>query len=137
MSQASSFRGIQGIREIRARIKPLVAWTKQFKPEQRTLTVKREDFDLIVRWPKAANAEEFVISQNGIYYDGFQLNFASGPGRYETHPKSTQEGFVHLGVAAEQARTDIANNIKDRADEAMDATRVHDGKTLSEFLSQR
>jgi hypothetical protein len=132
---ANSFRGIQGIREIRVRIKPIVEWTKRFKPEQRTLTLERKDFDLIARWPKAANAEEFVISHNGIFYDGLQLKYSSGHGRYETRPQIAQEDFVHAGIAAEQVGTTIANVMKDRADEVRDSQRVHAGKTLDQFLS--
>lgn len=55
MTQESSFRGIQGIRQIKARMGPLTAWYKKFKPNVHELILDRADYDLIARWPKAAN----------------------------------------------------------------------------------
>lgn len=82
MSSTSSFRGTQGIREIKARMVPLVAWYRQFKPEVDELVCERKDYDLLARWPKAANAEGFLISDNGIFYEGMRLTFGTGEGRY-------------------------------------------------------
>lgn len=38
------------------------------------------------------------------------------------------------GDVAQTAMTDIANRVKDAADEALDAQRVHGGQTLNEFF---
>lgn len=94
MTEASHFRGIQGIREIKTRMARLAHWNKQFRPDVRTLALGRKDFDLIARWPKAAKVEGFDVTHNGIFFDGFQLNYASGQGRYETRSKSQQEDFA-------------------------------------------
>jgi hypothetical protein len=83
MSQESSFRGIQAIREAKARLKPLAAWYKAFKPEVTDLVCSRKDYDLIARWPKAAHVEDFTVSDSGIYFDGFRLTFDTGQGRYD------------------------------------------------------
>jgi hypothetical protein len=83
MSQQSSFRGIQGIREAKARLAPLAYWYKRFKPDVTELVLSRKDYDLIARWPKAANIEDFTISDSGIYFDGFRLTFDTGQGRYD------------------------------------------------------
>ena len=42
--------------------------------------------------------------------------------------------FVLAGDVAQTILTGIANRQKDRADEALDAKRVHGGQTLDEFL---
>lgn len=83
MAIQSSFRGIQGIREIKARLLPLLEWYRQFKPEVSELVCEREDYDLIARWPKAANVEGFDVTDNGIFFKGMRLTFATGEGRYE------------------------------------------------------
>lgn len=43
--------------------------------------------------------------------------------------------FVHAGVVAQAVLAQIAINEKDRADEARDSMRVHNGMTLDEFLA--
>jgi hypothetical protein len=43
----------------------------------------------------------------------------------------------NAGEIAEQAVWDAANRAKDKADEARDSMRVHNGQTLDEFLSQK
>lgn len=91
MSNTSSFRGIQGIRDIKARMATLVAWYEKHKPEVRELVVERTDYDLIERWPKAASVEEFDVTDNGIFFKGMRLTYTTGQGRYEkpTGPEQT------------------------------------------------
>lgn len=83
MTEVSSFRGIQGIREAKARLAKLAAWYKTYKPDVSELCISRIDYDLIVRWPKAAHIEGFTASDSGIYYAGFCLTYDAGKGRYE------------------------------------------------------
>lgn len=83
MSQQSAFRGIQGIREIRARMTTLVAYYQRFRPDVNELVCSRKDYDLIARWPRAANAEGFLISDSGIFYEGLRLTYDTGQGRYD------------------------------------------------------
>lgn len=80
---SDSFRGIKGIRDIKARMVELVAWYEKFKPEVQELVCERADYDLIARWPKAADAEGFIISHNGIFYKGMRLTYDTGRGRYD------------------------------------------------------
>lgn len=91
MSQNSSFRGIQGIREIKSRMAPLVKWYREFKPDVDELICERKDYDLIARWPKAAGVEGFILSQNGIFYEGMRLTFDTGEGRYVKHSGPEQQ----------------------------------------------
>lgn len=63
MGVESPFRGIRGIEEIVARMTPLMDWTKQFKPEQKSLRLSRTDYDLVKRWPKAANVLGITVLQ--------------------------------------------------------------------------
>lgn len=93
MSQISSFRGIQGIREIKARMNTLVAWYEKHKPEVRELVIERKDYDLIERWPKAANVEEFNVTDNGIFFKGMRLTYTTGQGRYEK-PKGPEQAVI-------------------------------------------
>lgn len=90
MPQASSFRGIQGIREIKARMAELVSFYRKFKPEVTELVCSRDDYDLIARWPKAANVEGFSVTDNGIFYEGLRLTFDTGQGRYDKRPAPEQ-----------------------------------------------
>ena len=83
MSNTSSFRGIQGIREIKARMTTLVAYYAKFRPDVQELVCSRKDYDLIARWPKAANVEGFLISDAGIFYEGLRLTYDTGQGRYD------------------------------------------------------
>lgn len=82
---SDTFRGIKGIREIKARMIELVEWYRQFKPSVTEIVLERKDYDLIVRWPKAADFEGFVHSDNGVFYDGFRLTYDTGQGRYHKH----------------------------------------------------
>ena len=83
MSAISSFRGIQGIREIKARMASLVDYYRSFRPDVNELVCSRKDYDLIARWPKAANVEGFLISDSGIFYEGLRLTYDTGQGRYD------------------------------------------------------
>jgi hypothetical protein len=71
----STFRGIKGIRDIKARMVGLAKWYRQFKPGVTDIILERKDYDLIARWPKAADVD-------GIFFDGFRLTFDTGQGRY-------------------------------------------------------
>lgn len=83
MTAISSFRGIQGIREIKARMNTLVEFYRKFRPDVNELVCSRKDYDLVARWPKAANVEGFLISDSGIYYEGLRLTYDTGQGRYD------------------------------------------------------
>lgn len=83
MSQPSSFRGIQGIREIKTRMQSLVDFYRKFRPDVNELVCSRKDYDLVARWPKAANVEGFLISDSGIFYEGLRLTYDTGQGRYD------------------------------------------------------
>lgn len=47
------------------------------------------------------------------------------------------DDFTLAGDIAQTVVTTIANKQKDRADEALDARRVHDGMTLDEFMAKQ
>lgn len=48
-----------------------------------------------------------------------------------------KDTWHHAGYVAEMAVWDIANRVKDRHDETVDAMRVHNGMTLEEFLAKK
>lgn len=50
--------------------------------------------------------------------------------------KDAEDTWINAGDIAAQAVWDIANRVKDRCDEALDAMRVHNGMTLDEFLKK-
>lgn len=50
---------------------------------------------------------------------------------------STPETWHHAGYVAEMVVWDIANRVKDRHDETVDAMRFHNGMTLDEFLAKK
>lgn len=83
MSTANAFRGIKGIQEIMVRMAALVEYYERFRPDVKELVCERKDYDLIARWPKAANVEGFLISDAGIFYRGLRLTYDTGQGRYD------------------------------------------------------
>jgi hypothetical protein len=83
MTQESPYRGIQSIREAKARMIRLIAWYSKHKPEITELCVSRADYDLIARWPRAADVEGFVVNHNGIFYEGMRLKYDAVIGRYD------------------------------------------------------
>lgn len=93
MTDASSFRGIQGIREIKVRMGRLAQFYRDFKPEVKELVLGREDYDLIARWPRAAHAEGFAITDNGIFFEGLRLTFDTGQGRYDK-PNQPEQAVI-------------------------------------------
>jgi len=79
----SLFRGYRSIEEVRKRAEPLADWIKRHKPDQTYLTLQKKDYDLVVRWPKAAHAHEIEVTQSGVWFRGLQLTYDGGPGRYQ------------------------------------------------------
>lgn len=83
MAEPSYFRGLRGIQEIRDdKLRRLAEWLKANRPSCRQLTLKRKDYDLIARYPKAAGLAGFTVSDGSIFYDGFELRWDRSPGRY-------------------------------------------------------
>lgn len=92
-AQTSIFRGLRGIEDIKAMMAPMVDWLLAYKPEPRHLTLHRKDYDLIVRWPKAAKLAGFSISAEGIVtYKDIVLSYDKRPGRYSEHAKGVEHG---------------------------------------------
>ena len=89
-AQLSSFRGIQGIRDIKRKMSALVDFYQKFRPDVQELALSRSDYDLITRWPKAAQIEGFSITDNGVFYAGLRLTFDTGSGRYDKRSKPSQ-----------------------------------------------
>ena len=83
MAEGATFRGYWAIKEVLGRLDPLVAWTKQFKPQQRHVTLAKKDYDLIRRWPKAAHVHQIECVGPDTWYHGLELTYDGGPGRYD------------------------------------------------------
>lgn len=77
-----TFRGYWAIKEVLDRMQPLAEWTKQFKPQQRHLTLERKDYDLIRRWPKAAHIHGIECVGPETWFHEFELTYDGGPRRY-------------------------------------------------------
>lgn len=76
-------QGYRLIETIMKRVGPLADWTRQFKPEQQHLTLTRNDYDILKRWPVAAHAHD-VDAVNGreLWFRGLELTYDGGPRRY-------------------------------------------------------
>lgn len=85
-----TFRGYWAIKEVLDRMAPLAAWTKQFKPQQRHLTLPRKDYDLIRRWPKASHVHQTEVVGAEVWYHGLELTYDGGPKRYEKAAEPVQ-----------------------------------------------
>jgi hypothetical protein len=79
----STFRGFWSIAEVRERTVRFADWLQKFKLDCHEITLARKDFDLIRRWPKAAQLNEFTITDESVTFKGFKLKPAKGEGRYE------------------------------------------------------
>jgi hypothetical protein len=70
----SPFRGYSSIAEIVTRLRPLAEFYLSHKPDTLSLTLARRDFDLIRRWPQAAEMHGFAVAQDGgLTWHGFVL----------------------------------------------------------------
>jgi hypothetical protein len=64
-------------------LEPVANWMEKFKPSVKEITLKRADYDLIKRWPKAAELLHFRQAPDGtLRYKGFTLKFDKKPPRY-------------------------------------------------------
>lgn len=80
----SYFRGLRGIQEIRdGKLRRLAEWLKANRPSCRQITLRRKDYDLIARYPKAAGLAGFTVANGSVIYDGFELHWDKTPQRYE------------------------------------------------------
>ena len=78
----SYFRGYWSIKDVVEYMKPLAEWMQKFKPETHVLTLKRQDYDLIRRWPKAASLHGITVTETGARFMDFELHFDKKPPRY-------------------------------------------------------
>lgn len=123
MSQQSSFRGIQGIREIKARMATLVAWYEKHKPEVRELVIDRKDYDLIERWPKAADVEGLCRDRQRRFLQGHApyLHHRPGPLREAPRPRTNGDHMRELTELMARGMTleELAEALRDHADAAV------------------
>ena len=84
MAEQSHFRGYNSIKEVMASLEPLEDWMTKFKPSEKTITLKRPDFDLLKRWPKAAGMFNVTTTPDGLLqHKGFLLKHDKKAPRYE------------------------------------------------------
>lgn len=78
------FRGYRAIDEVRANCQRLVeALTLCGKPEA-AIDLKPNEYDLIVRWPKASAVHGFHVNETGVLFAGHPVKRTRfGKGRYE------------------------------------------------------
>lgn len=92
---SSPFRGYAGIREITGRMDRLAQWWNEqalmlgADHVGKKLTIKRTEYDLIRRWPKAGKLLGIDYNNGYAWYRGFRIAPDSGPGRYEKHDEPT------------------------------------------------
>lgn len=63
---APTFRGYRAIEEVLQRARPLCEWFQKNRPECRSIRLAPKDFDLIVRWPKAAGLHGLVVAEGRV-----------------------------------------------------------------------
>lgn len=86
-------RGYTSIQEVVAKMRPLAEWYAKNKPKITTLTLARKDYDLVARWPKAAELCDFYTANGELRYrwtdpvtknsKTFTLTFDKTERRYE------------------------------------------------------
>lgn len=84
MAEQSVFRGYKAISEVAARVRPLAEWMQQHRPGATSITLRGADYDLVVRWPKAAAMLGFQVPEQGPpKFGGFTISRDRTPDRYE------------------------------------------------------
>lgn len=78
MSRESSFRGYHGISTVVSNMQTLADGLSHRRPPAGSITLRAKDYDLIVRWPKAAELHGIVISQGAPYWRGYGLRREHG-----------------------------------------------------------
>lgn len=90
-------QGYRLIEDIMKRVGPLADWTRQFKPDQLHLTLTRNDYDVLKRWPKAAHAHGVdVVNGREVWFRGLELTYDGGPRRYEKKKLPEQSDLADL-----------------------------------------
>lgn len=88
-------QGYRLIEDIMKRVRPLAEWTRQFKPEQLHLTLTRNDYDILKRWPVAAHAHGVDAAGQEIWFRGLELTYDGGPRRYVRPLAPIQADFAN------------------------------------------
>jgi hypothetical protein len=79
----STFRGYWSIKEVTDNMDRLANWMVANKPECGVMTLQRKDYDLLKRWPKAAQVLNVTFAESGEpCYRGFELHYDNKPPRY-------------------------------------------------------
>lgn len=79
----STFRGYRGIEEVMAGVHELADWYEKFKPDVKRIHMIRSEWDLVKRWPKAAELHGVTCIDGVLRFRGFVLVPDGKPGRYE------------------------------------------------------
>lgn len=82
-SADSPFRGYKSIERIVARMRPLAATLRRYRPTCTQITLARADLDLLQRWPKAARLFQIYQREDGsVHWEEFTLHGDSSAPRY-------------------------------------------------------
>lgn len=87
MSTETTFRGYHAISEVLGRVLPLCRWHLANRPECKTVRLTPMDYDLIVRWPRAAEllgvtVNDGVVKLQLVGGGDFELKRHVGRARY-------------------------------------------------------
>lgn len=82
MIAISTFRGYRAIAELIERMQPLAEWCLAHRPACKVLTLRRRDFDLVRRWPRAAEVLGIFTVNGSTSWRGFELRPDNGQPRY-------------------------------------------------------
>ena len=77
-AQNSTFRGYHAISAVVSNMRVLAEGLAHRRPPAQTMTLRAKDYDLIVRWPKAAELHEIVISEGAPFWRGYALRREHG-----------------------------------------------------------
>jgi hypothetical protein len=90
-NEQSPFRGYKSIEEVREKVQNLDEWLRTAGKESAPITMLAKDFDLVKRWPKAAELHGFRVAGEEVTFKGRMLRRANGERRYqERRPKTTE-----------------------------------------------
>ncbi len=76
-------RGYSLIGDLAVRMVRLAEFLTENRHDSVRITIKRADWDLLRRWPRAAADHGFLVTRDLITWRGFQVSPDNGPGRYE------------------------------------------------------
>lgn len=93
-AEAQSLRGYRSMSEALEPIQKLAEWQVKFRPDIKTLRLRRKDYDLFMRWPMAGAALNVSYRDGRMYFMGLQMDYDLTEQRYGKKPDGPHQESI-------------------------------------------